>query len=285
MELPRLASYNDAAETFRNCTSLRKVTLGKRISSMGTGVFSGCTNLQQIIIKDGCSVIASECFNGCNDIQTITNYCVELPTTASDAFSSYTAALYVPEVSFNQYKTTEPWSKFGTIGTIEGGVPDPEPKKVSTPTITYQNGKLMFLCETEGAEFVSEITDTDIKQYGTAEIDLTVTYNISVYATRTGMDDSDVARATLCWIDVEPNTEGVDNSIAKVAAHAVLVRAEKGQVVVTGLDDGTSVSIYTMDGRQSASGISQDGQAVMAVSESGVIIVKIGGRAIKVVMR
>jgi hypothetical protein len=165
--------YPEVSETFRNCTALAKVTLGKRINSMGSSVFTGCTNLQQVVIMDGCSVINSKCFNGCNNIQTITNYCVELPTTAADAFSSYTAALYVPEASYSLYKATEPWSKFGTIATIEGGVPNPETKKVATPTIEYVDGKLLFNCETEGATCQYSVSCVDNTSGSGNELELT----------------------------------------------------------------------------------------------------------------
>jgi hypothetical protein len=48
--------------------------------------------------------------------------------------------------------------------------------------------------ETEGVDFVSEITDTDIKKHYNNKIKLTATYNISVYATKEGYKDSEVAK-------------------------------------------------------------------------------------------
>ena len=42
----------------------------------------------------------------------------------------------------------------------------------------------MYDSETEGVDFVSEITDTDIKKHYNNKIKLTATYNISVYATK-----------------------------------------------------------------------------------------------------
>ena len=62
-----------------------------------------------------------------------------------------------------------------------------------TPTISYKNGKLSYNCETEGAICHTTITNEDIKSFDGNEIDLTVTYNISVYATKDGYFDSDVA--------------------------------------------------------------------------------------------
>jgi hypothetical protein len=186
-------AYSDNSEAFAQCTSLTKVILGKRIANMGDGVFSGCTNIAQIEIKDGCKVIGGKCFNGCDNIQTIVNNCVELPETAANAFSSYTAALYVPEESFATYQTTEPWSKFSTIGTIEGGVPEPSTTKCATPTIKYANGELTFECATDDVEFVYEIKDNDVSTGSGSHVALACSYQISVYAKKAGYENSDTA--------------------------------------------------------------------------------------------
>ena len=71
--LPRRsnASYEAYSEAFANCTSLESVTIGKRVATMGTGVFKGCTSLKSVTIKDGCSVIGDECFSGCSKLPAI----------------------------------------------------------------------------------------------------------------------------------------------------------------------------------------------------------------------
>ena len=165
---------NKPSRTFANCIALKRVTLGKKIQAMGIEVFSGCTALEQITIKDGLSQIGGKCFDGCNAIKTIKNYCVDVPTTDANAFSSYTATLYVPASAINDYKAADPWKNFVAIDDIENA-PSDGLNKVATPTIDYKNGKLTFGCETEGVEFVSEISDADIAKYNTAEVNLTVT--------------------------------------------------------------------------------------------------------------
>lgn len=63
------------------------------------------------------------------------------------------------------------------------------------------------------------ITDADIKAGSGNEVQLGVTYNISVYATKSGYDNSETATATLCWIDASPKTEGITNGIANISAN------------------------------------------------------------------
>lgn len=65
--------------------------------------------------------------------------------------------------------------------------------KCATPEISYDNGKLEFACETEGVEFVSEVTVKDAKKYYDASVTLSQTYKVTVYATKAGYENSDIA--------------------------------------------------------------------------------------------
>lgn len=73
--------------------------------------------------------------------------------------------------------------------------------KCATPTIDYQNGTLTFGCETDGATCQYEITNEDIKSGSGNEVQLGVTYHISVYATKDGYEDSDVATKEIILSD------------------------------------------------------------------------------------
>ena len=151
----------------------------------------------------------------------------------------------------------------------------------------YENGQLSFTCDTEGAEFVSEITDEDVTKHNSATISLTATYNISVYAAKEGYEDSETATATLCWIDAAPQTEGLANGVAQIAARPVLVKADNGFITVEGADDSTHVSIYTTDGRQVGSAVSRNNTAVIATNmrPGSISIVKVGEKCVKVVVK
>ena len=159
--------------------------------------------------------------------------------------------------------------------------------KCATPTIDYKNGKLTFASETEGVQFESEITDTDIKQYNEAEINLSVTYTIHVRATHKDYSDSDEAIATLCWIDADPKMEGIENGVAQVRANAVLIQSNNGTVSIAGVTDGTNIAIYSSSGMMVGSAKSSGALTSIATSlrNGEIAIVKIGDKAIKVVMR
>lgn len=195
---------------------------------MGAEVFSKCNNLQQIIIKDGCKVIGSKCFDGCSNTKTIINNCVELPETAANAFSNYTAALYVPAEALATYKATEPWSKFGTISTIEGGVPEPTTDKCATPTVTFAGGELIFACETEGAEFVYEITNADVKKGSDSRVKLDCTYQVTVYAKKDGIENSETVNYKLDLLKMvgDANGDGVIDAADIVTIVNIIKTAE-----------------------------------------------------------
>ena len=168
---------------------------------------------------------------------------------------------------------------------VSGGA---EPEKCARPTIAYANGKLTFSCETEGAICQSTITDADIASYSSNEVQLGVTYNISVYATREGYADSDVATATLCWIDAEPRTEGLDeDAVTEVKAQPVLVQAQGGTISVQGIAGGMEVSVFSIDGKKEGSAISISNQAVIStnLTPGSIAVVKIGEKAIKVLIK
>lgn len=172
-----------------------------------------------------------------------------------------------------------------TIIKVEGGAGT---KVCAKPTISYANGKLTFSCETEGAICQSTITDTDIASYSSNEVQLGVTYNISVYAKRDGYADSDVATATLCWIEAEPRTEGLDgDAVTEVKAQPVLVQAQGGTISVQGIDNGMEVSVFSIDGKKEGSAISISNQAVIStnLTPGSIAVVKIDEKAIKVLIK
>ena len=282
---------NDA---FRYCSGLTSVTIPNSVTIIGDVAFENCSGLTSVTIGSGVTGIGAYAFEGV-DISTVISL-IENPfkiigkTSKYRAFSQNTfnkATLYVPKGTIEKYKATGGWKDFLFIEEGTGGGATPTTQKCEKPTISYENGKLTFTSETEGAVCQYSITDTDIKAGSGNEVQLGVTYNISVYATKSGYDNSDVATATLCWIDATPQTEGITNGVAQIDARPVLVKTDNGFITVEGVDERTNVSVYTTDGKQVGSAISQNNIATIATSiQSGSIaIVKVGDKAIKVVMK
>ena len=134
---------------------------------------------------------------------------------------------------------------------------------------------------------MATIDDADIKTHYGNEVNLTATYTISVYATKSGYENSETATATLCWIDVDPKTEGITDGIANVPAQAVLIQSNGGQLNIQGINDGTLVSVYRVNGTQAGSAVSSNGSAVVGTNlqPGSIAIVKIGEKSVKVVVK
>ena len=106
------------------------------------------------------------------------------------------------------------------------------------------------------------------------------------YATKEGCENSELATATLCWIDALPKTEGITNGVAQIAARPVLIKTDNGFVTVEGIDDRTDVSVFAADGKLAGTAVSHSNIATIATSiqTGSIAIVKVGDRALKVVM-
>ena len=190
----------------------------------------------------------------------------------------------MPDDAVEQYRAVEPWSTFKAVVGLAGSS---GATPCAKPTIGYKNGQITTDCETDGAQCVTIITVDDAKTYTMENINLSVTYNISVFATKPGYDNSEIATATLCWIDVEPQTEGIANAVASIKATPVLIQSENGRIYITGADDGTQVYVYNVTGQQLASSVIQNNEANIFTNlhAGNVAVIKIGNKAVKVMMK
>ena len=228
--------------------------------------------------------IYQEAFAGCSALEVIKALPITPPFLYDNSFSDFNVPVYVPTESIDQYRVAQGWKNFKSIGSIDSGE-IPEPLKCATPIISYVNGKLKFSCETEDVLFNPTIKDDDIKSYShTEEIDLCVTYQISVYATKDGYENSEVATATLCWIDAEPNTEGIDeDAIMEVKATPVLIQSNDGAISISGAPEGALISVFDMSGRQLGVSTAVNGTSKMTLpTKDQIIVVKIGDKTMKI---
>ena len=293
---------------FEFCSSLASITLPNSVTYIGAGTFEGCSSLTSITIPNGVRHIFGETFRDCSSLASVTIgtgmksiiegsfarcpelkdvYCLaeKVPNTSSNAFEgSYIeyATLHVPDGSVNLYSNAEPWKNFKKIVALDGSTPASQ--KCEKPSITYQNGQLKVTCATEGAQFVTEITDVDIKKHYDATISLTATYNVSAYATKPGYEDSDVCSLTLCWIDQAP---AISTGTVQVPAAPVIIRNDGGLLTIQGADDGTTISVFNVDGRMVGSTTSQIGEAIVDTNlqPGSIAIIKIGSKSLKFVVK
>ena len=274
---------------FVNCLQLKNIKMPKSVKKIGEFAFNLCSNLQTIELQS--DPIIGECaFKNCTGLKEFYCNSIIVPTAYTNAFegSNITnAKLYVPERCINDYKSKVPWNGFGTIVSISGGDDHGERLKCEKPTIFYNKGKLNFQSSTDGVTFYYTIKNNDTQFCQGDNVELSVTYLINVYATKTGYIDSETATATLCWIDVEPKKEGFTNGISYVRSHGVVIQASEGFFNISGAEDGTPISVYNTAGQMVGSvKASSETTIVNTMLQEGEIgIVKIGDKSIKVLMK
>ena len=111
-------------QTFKDCTGLVDLEIPEGVELIDVSAFEGCTNLQTVIIPKSMQWIANWVFKDCQNLKDVYIYCENLPNGHNySAFEgSYVeyATLHVPASALEVYRSTKPWSEFGSIVAIEG---------------------------------------------------------------------------------------------------------------------------------------------------------------------
>ena len=239
---------------------MTSITIPSSVTSLGESCFYGCKNLETVYFK------GKKCNSSYKDLDIPTTSIIKVPTEYLQDYKNAFGPNYKYIYAWNPDETGE----------------DNKPvTQCSTPSISYESGKLMFACETTGAKYHYTITDTDIKSDALSEngeVSLSAAYNISVYATADGYKASDKAEATLYWIDAN-----LDNgtNINMVRTRGVVASAHDGIITLSGLDNGEVVKFYAADGKYLGSSVAANGSASYAVNES-LVIAKVGKDSIKI---
>lgn len=255
------------------------------VASLGEGCFYYCCGLTSITIPSSVTSLGVMCFR-CQNLKTVYfegKYC---RSNYADLGIPTTSIIKVPTEYLQGYKDSfgSDYKYIYAWNPDETGEDNKPVTQCSTPSISYELGKLMFACETTGAKYHYTIADTDIKSDALSEngeVSLSATYNISVYATADGYKASDKAEATLYWINANQDN---GTNINMVRTRGVVASAHDGIVALSGLYNGEVVKFYATDGKYLGSSVAANGSASYAVNES-LVIAKVGKDSIKIAVK
>ena len=203
---------------------------------------------------------------------------------AFDGISSE-AILRVPKGTADMYRQTSPWSQFKYIEEMDEEAEDAE--QCATPTIAFEGKKLTFSSATDGAEYHYTITDNDVKTEAYSKdgvIELDAAYEVKVYASASGYKNSDMAYATIFFIDQAETATGLTFAPEQ---RGVMVTNDGQTVTVSGLEDGERVELYAVDGTllDTGAAVAAGTVSLDAGQATGVVIVKAGQSSMKVSLR
>ena len=264
---------------FYQCKGLTSTTIPNSVTSIGKSAFYECSSLTSITIGNSVTRIGDYAFRYCSKLEDVYCYAEKVPSTDASAFEgSYIeySTLHVIGSSLSSYKTTTPWSGFGTIKALGGT--EPETKKCEKPVISYNNGELSFTCATEGVEYISKINSDDFGNFYTQLVQLSGCYNISVTATKAGYDNSDVATAKLYWLP----TSDIGANINTAKTRGVVIQSAGGFITLSGLDTNERVDFFTVDGIALGSATATDGTATFSATNGTIVVAKIGKESVKI---
>ena len=220
---------------FWNCSGLTSITIPSSVTSLGGSCFWNCSGLTSITIPSSVTSLGGYCFSGCKNLETVYfegKYC---RSNYANLKIPKTSIIKVPTEYLQGYKDSfgSDYQYIYAWNPDETGDDNKPVTQCSTPSISYESGKLMFACETTGAKYNYTITDTDIKSNALSEngeVSLSAAYHISVYATADGYKASDKAEATLYWVNAN-----LDNgtNINMVRTRGVVASAHDGIVTLS----------------------------------------------------
>ena len=273
-------------ECFSYCSGLTSITIPSSVTSLGKSCFSACSVLTSITIPSSVTSLGWYCFANCTNLETVYFKGKECDSSYPYLGIPTTSIIKVPTEYLQDYKDAfgPNYQYIYAWNPDETGEDSKPVTQCSTPSISYESGKLMFACETTGAKYHYTITDTDIKSDALSEngeVSLSAAYNISVYATADGYKASDKAEATLYWINANLDT---GTNINMVKTRGVVASAHDGIVTLSGLDNGEVVKFYATDGKYLGSSVAANGAASYAVNES-LVIAKVGKDSIKIAVK
>lgn len=269
---------------FYECSSLNSITLSNSTISLGDFCFYRCTSLTSIILPKSITYVGGSCFSGCSYLMKIScqwNNPNNISTNQNAFTSIYPECiLYIPIGTKDKYMSVEPWNTFKTI--IEKDTNVTESEKCATPTINYENKKLIFNCTTEGAEYHYNIKTTDsasdaFSTNGT--IELSAAYHISVYASANGYINSNLATATLYFIDAQLSTSGINATEQR----GIIVNSNANNITISGLYDGEKVTLYNINGMCLSTAKAIAGCVSFNINNTyNILIAKIGNNCLKI---
>lgn len=176
---------------------LADVRLPHSLTEIRSAAFDGCTALTSIAFPENMESIGEAAFEGCSAITDVYSLAVEPPYLDSYAFDSpKSLTLHVVSALFDAYTKAPVWEDFRMGDSMT---------PCAVPTISVENGELVFDCTTPGAEYVYSFAAKG--GAGTRAV-VPSTLTVTVKAVAPGYGISDNAEYTFSIAAGDTNRDG-----------------------------------------------------------------------------
>ena len=276
-----------AGNLYLNNELVTELVIPNGVSTINKYALYKCKSITNITIGNNIKSIEAAAFDNCTELKDIYCYATDVPNATSNSFGTYLTnkTLHIPAEAITKYQTTVPWSSFGTILTLDEEELEPETKFCAPPVLSYCDGELVIECDTEYAVFVTEVTSDDFNKFFSNRISFSATYNISVYATAIGYENSETVNAVLCWIENGNGENDTETNVINVPATSIFITSSNGVLYINCALEDESVEIYTTTGMLVEKTNIENGNAVVQTNLRGsAVIVKIGNKSVKVII-
>lgn len=129
--------------TFADAWCLTSVTIPEGVTTIEQSAFFSSADISKIVLPKSIQSIGRAAFAWCSHLSNVFCYATAVPAIDSEAFFladdniGNSSTLYVPSTSVEQYRSTEPWSRFGCIIAMD---------EEATPRIIFSDDKVKDIC-------------------------------------------------------------------------------------------------------------------------------------------
>lgn len=173
-------------------------TIPNSVTSIDIYAFSFCSDLKAIEIPNSVVSVGWCAFEYCDALESIKLH--NIPEGIENAGITTNATIYIPRPLYNQAV-----SLFPNNNVIAYDTP------CATPSIHVENGKIIFSCETENAEFHYTLTPPNSFSSKNSIVTIPTNYTVSVYATAEGYLNSESATLSFDITTINGIKEDVNN--------------------------------------------------------------------------
>lgn len=228
------------------CSGLTSVTIPNSLTSIREYVFRGCSGLTSITIPNSVTSIGECAFSGCFGLTSVT-----IPhTVTSIGVESFSNCNGLTSVVIG--------NSINKIG--------------NSAFANCQNIEKVYCFSDNVPNTNSNVFEGSYPEYATLYVPEA---SLSKYET------------TVPWSYFGTKLPIEGTGVTQMKVSVPIVQAESGNIFVSGIGESDRITVYLTDGKQVATAKAQNGTACVAtnISKGTPVIVKIGDKAVKVMMR